>query len=316
MSPAAPWKITQDYLNELPTSPSPLSTLTPLAPGISPLHALQSDRQTHVMAILNVTPDSFSDGGLHKNDTLEATINACIKSGATILDVGGQSSSPGAPDISAEEEISRILPAIKCIRSLPEANNIAISVDTYRSSVAQAAIEAGVDIVNDISAGMLDEQILPTVAKFGKTICLMHMRGTPATMKKLTNYEPEGLIPSIANHLLERVKAAEAAGIRRWRIILDPGIGFAKTGKQNLEILRRLDELRYWPGLEGFPWLVGSSRKTFIGTITGVPEPKERVWGTAATVAAAIQGGADIVRVHDVKEMAQVVKMSDAIWRF
>lgn len=267
------------------------------------------------MAILNLTPDSFSDGGVHTKESLLDTIIASIKAGATILDVGGQSSSPGAPDVSAEEEISRILPAIKCIRSLPEAKGIAISVDTYRSSVAKAAIEAGADIVNDISAGNLDREMLPTVAKLGKTVCLMHMRGSPATMKKLTNYEPEGLIPSIANHLLERVKAAEDAGIRRWRIILDPGIGFAKTGKQNLEILRRMDELRDWPGLQGLPWLLGSSRKAFIGTITGVSEPRERVWGTAATVVAAVQGGADIVRVHDVKEMVQVVKMADAIWR-
>lgn len=302
-------------MNDLPPSPSPISTLTPLAPGISPLYALQPDRQTHVMAILNITPDSFSDGGVHTSESLADTIISSIKSGATILDVGGQSSSPGTPEVSTEEEIYRIIPVIKCIRSLLEAKGIAISVDTYRSSVAKAAIEAGADIINDISAGTLDEDMLPTVAKLGKTICLMHMRGTPATMKKLTNYEPEGLIPSIANHLLERVNAAEEAGIRRWRIILDPGIGFAKTGKQNLEILRRIDELRDWPGLQGFPWLLGSSRKTFIGTITGVSEPRERIWGTAATVVAAVQGGADIVRVHDVREMAQVVRMSDAIWR-
>jgi 2-amino-4-hydroxy-6-hydroxymethyldihydropteridine diphosphokinase/dihydropteroate synthase len=153
------------------------------------------------------------------------------------------------------------------------------------------------------------------MASLGKTVCLMHMRGTPATMNKLTDYSPEGLIPTIAQELLQRVAAAEAAGIRRWRIILDPGIGFAKTGTQNLEILRRMEELRDWPGLRGLPWLLGSSRKNFIGKITGVKEPRERVWGTAATVAAAIQGGADIVRVHDVFEMGQVVKMSDAIWR-
>lgn len=143
----------------------------------------------------------------------------------------------------------------------------------------------------------------------------MHMRGNPATMNKLTKYNPEGLIPTIAQELLQRVAAAEEAGIRRWRIILDPGIGFAKTGAQNIEILRRIDELRDWPGLRGLPWLLGSSRKNFVGKITGVKEPKDRVWGTAATVAAAVQGGADIVRVHDVPEMSQVVKMADAIWR-
>ena len=126
---------------------------------------------------------------------------------------------------------------------------------------------------------------------------------------------PHGLIPTIGAELLERVRAAEAAGIRRWRIILDPGIGFAKTGRQNLELLRRFGELRRYPGLEGLPWLIGTSRKGFIGKITGVTEAKERIWGTAAAVVAAVQGGADVVRVHDVGEMAQVVKMADAIWR-
>ena len=141
------------------------------------------------------------------------------------------------------------------------------------------------------------------------------MRGTPATMDDLVDYSPDGVIPTIAKELLARIAAAEEAGVRRWRIILDPGIGFAKTQSQNLEILRGLDELRRWPGLRGLPWLVGSSRKRFVGHITGVKEPKDRVWGTAATISAAVQGGADIVRVHDVKEMAQVAKMSDAIWR-
>jgi 2-amino-4-hydroxy-6-hydroxymethyldihydropteridine diphosphokinase/dihydropteroate synthase len=238
-----------------------------------------------------------------------------IESGATLIDVGGQSSAPGAADVSAKEEISRILPAIELIRSHPQAKNIVISVDTYRAPVAEAAIKAGADMVNDISAGLLDPEMLPTVAKLGNTVCLMHMRGNPATMNKLTDYGPEGLIPTIARELLQRVAAAEEAGIRRWRVILDPGIGFAKTGAQNIEILRRMDELRDWPGLRGLPWLVGSSRKNFVGKITGIQEPKHRVWGTATTVTASVQGGADIVRVHDVSEMAQVVKMADAIWR-
>ncbi len=267
------------------------------------------------MAILNVTPDSFSDGGIHTGGSLSGTISSLIDSGATFIDVGGQSSAPGAPDVSAQEELSRILPAIELIRKHPQAENIVISVDTYRVPVAEAAIAAGADMINDISAGLLDPSMLPTVAKLGKTVCLMHMRGSPATMNKLTDYGPDGLIPTLAHELLQRVAAAEQSGIRRWRIILDPGIGFAKTGAQNLEILRRFDELRDWPGLRGLPWLLGSSRKNFIGQITGVREPRDRVWGTAATVAAAVQGGADIVRVHDVAEMAQVVKVADAIWR-
>lgn len=279
-----------------------------------PLHALKVNRPTQVMAILNVTPDSFSDGGLHSSSDFSATVSSFISSGATIIDIGGQSSAPHSVEVSAEEEISRVLPAIRAIRSHPLSGEVAISIDTYRASVAEAAIAAGADIINDVSAGTLDPEMLSTAARLGATICLMHMRGTPATMNTMATY-PDGLIPTIARELLERVAAAEVAGIRRWRIILDPGIGFAKLGAQNTEILRRFEELRDWPGLRGLPWLLGSSRKTFVGKITGVKEPKERVWGTAATVAAAVQGGADIVRVHDVKEMAQVVKMSDAIWR-
>ncbi|KAJ3556873.1 hypothetical protein NPX13_g10045 [Xylaria arbuscula] len=140
------------------------------------------------------------------------------------------------------------------------------------------------------------------------------MRGTPATMSSLNEY-PDGLIPTLAEELRDRVKAAEEAGIRRWRIILDPGMGFAKVGNQNLDILRHMPALRQWPGLEGLPWLLGSSRKSFVGKITGVSNPGDRVFGTAATVTAAVQGGADIVRVHDVLEMAQVVLMADAIYR-
>jgi 2-amino-4-hydroxy-6-hydroxymethyldihydropteridine diphosphokinase / dihydropteroate synthase len=279
------------------------------------LHALKANRRTQVMSVLNMTPDSFSDGGIHTGNSLGSTVSSLIESGATFIDVGGQSSAPGAPDVPPKEEISRILPAIELIHRHPQAKNVVISVDTYRASVAEAAIKAGADIVNDISAGSLDTEMLPMVARSGKTICLMHMRGNPATMNKLTNYEPEGLIATVARELLHRVAAAEEAGIRRWRIILDPGIGFAKTGAQNIEILRRMDELRHWPGLRGLPWLLGSSRKNFIGKITGVKEPKDRLWGTAATVAAAVQGGADIVRVHDLPEMAQVVTMADAIWR-
>ncbi|KAH8681357.1 Dihydropteroate synthase-like protein [Xylariales sp. PMI_506] len=313
--PSKPWKLVQDFLNELPTSPQPLSTLTPIRSTVQPLNALKADRKTHVMAILNLTPDSFSDGGVHTPDSLRDTILSFVRGGATMVDIGGQSSAPGTPDVSAQEEISRVLPAIELIRSLPEARDLAISIDTYRAAVAEAAVRAGADIVNDISAGQLDPDMLSTMARLGTTVCLMHMRGNPATMSKLNDY-PEGIIPTIAKELLERVAEAEAAGIRKWRIILDPGLGFAKVGEQNLQVLRHFDELRNWPGLEGLPWLLGSSRKSFIGKVTGVPKPMDRIFGTATTVAAAIQGGADIVRVHDVVEMGQVTKMADAIWRY
>lgn len=271
------------------------------------------------MAILNMSPESFSNGKMevqspsHKG--MSSVLDDFVNDGASIIDIGGQSSKPFAQDISSEEEIARVMPAIEhAQRYNSQVKNIAISVDTYRAEVANAAVKSGADIVNDISAGTLDANMLTTMAKLGKTVCFTHMRGTPSTMSSLTDY-PGGLIPTIARDLTQRIKAAELSGIRRWRIILDPGIGFAKTLDQNLEILRQFHELKTWPGLEGFPWLVGSSRKGFIGKITGVKVPHERIWGTSATVSAAVMSGADIVRVHDVKEMAQVAKMSDSIWR-
>ena len=271
------------------------------------------------MSILNVTPDSFSDGGANEPtdlDALRSTIASHIAAGATIIDIGGQSSRPNAPDVTAEEEIARILPAISIIKSLPEAKHIPISIDTYRASVAEAAIKAGAHIINDISAGLLDPEMFPTIARLGCTYIMMHMRGTPATMQNPENTTyPDGLISTVANELLQRTYAAHAAGIKRWRIILDPGIGFAKTVEQNAELLGRFAELRNHEKLKTYPWLVGSSRKGFIGKLTGVEDAKDRVEGTAATVTAAVAGGAEIVRVHDVKEMVRVVKMADAMYR-
>ncbi|KAI4728675.1 folic acid synthesis protein [Aureobasidium sp. EXF-10728] len=309
-----------ESLQKLASYPStPISTTTSMGENTFSIRALENTRPTHIMSILNTTPDSFSDGGLNSptdETALQKTIASHIRAGATFIDIGGQSSRPNAPDVTAEEEIRRVLPAIKVIKSLPEGSNTCISIDTYRATVAEAAIKAGAHMINEISGGLLDADMLPTVGRLGCTVCLMHMRGTPATMTSAENCSyPNGLIPTIARELLDRVKTAEEAGIRRWRIVLDPGIGFAKTTEQNLEILRRVSELRTWPGLAGLPWLVGSSRKGFIGKITGVTDAKERTWGTAATVAAAVQGGADVVRVHDVDEMAKVTKMSDAIWR-
>ncbi|KAJ8116788.1 hypothetical protein OPT61_g1871 [Boeremia exigua] len=307
----------KEHLSRLPSSSEPLSPLTPLAPRQPNITAYQSNRNTRIMSILNVTPDSFSDGGKNFNNdeaTLANTIRSHISAGATILDIGGQSTRPGAVQVSAKEELDRILPAVNLIKSLPEAKDIAISIDTYRADVAEESIQAGAHIINDVSAGLMDDDMLSTMGKLGCTVCLMHMRGTPETMNQLTSY-PDGIIEGVGRELLHRVRAAEMAGVRRWRIILDPGIGFAKTQEQNLELLRRLDELTMYPGLEGFPWLVGTSRKAFIGKITGVNEARERTWGTAAAVTAAIKGGSDIVRVHDVAEMGQVAKMADAIWR-
>jgi 2-amino-4-hydroxy-6-hydroxymethyldihydropteridine diphosphokinase/dihydropteroate synthase len=306
----------REHLAALPRSSTPLSPVTPFHPSLQPLATLVPTRATRVMAILNLTPDSFSDGGVHPSNpaSLLPTLRAFISAGATILDIGGQSTRPNAPEVSIDDEVSRVLPTIQLIRSRPEFDSLAISIDTYRAAVATAAVTAGANIINDVSAGTMDPNMLPAAAKLGVTIILMHMRGTPSTMTTLTSY-PHGLITTLASELSDRVRPAEEAGIYRWRIILDPGIGFAKNHNQNLEILRGLGELRECDGLKGFPWVVGASRKGFIGRITGVKEASERVWGTAGTVAAAVQGGADVVRVHDVREMVEVVKVADAIWR-
>lgn len=274
------------------------------------------------MAILNVTPDSFSDGGKHFHsaqnfnaEQLTSTIREFLASGATIIDVGGESTRPNATQLTPEEELSRVIPVIRHIRSLPEAANVAISIDTYRARVAAEACAAGADIINDVSAGTLDANMLSTMAATGKSVILMHMRGTPATMNKLTVY-PNGVIRDVGTELLTQIRAAEEAGIPRWRMILDPGLGFAKLKDQNVDLLRNLTDLTHGiEGLENFPWLIGTSRKAYIGHITGVEKASERVWGTAAAVTASVQQGADIVRVHDVREMGQVVKMADAIYR-
>ena len=269
------------------------------------------------MAVMNVTPDSFSDGGSRDYsdaNLLTQDVRDLIAGGATMIDVGGQSTRPGAVRVSEQDELTRILPVIRHIRSMDEASQVSISVDTFYARVAEEAAKAGADIINDVSAGMLDERMLSKMAQLGKTVVLMHMRGNPETMTKLTDY-PHGIIQGVGKELVARVKAAEAAGIPRWRIVLDPGIGFAKTQDQNLELLRRFDELRSFKGLEDFPWLVGASRKGFIGKITGVQKASDRAWGTAAAVTASIKGGADIVRVHDVAEMSQVARMADAMFR-
>ncbi|KAF5858216.1 trifunctional dihydropteroate synthetase [Aspergillus alliaceus] len=310
------------YLTHLkslpPPDPTPLPT-TYISKFFPAIHSTDPKRQTHIMAILNLTPDSFSDGGKHSPVDLTAltnTVRNFIASGATIIDIGGESTRPGSHPVGETEELARVIPAIKHIRtSIPEAANIALSIDTYRARVAEQACAAGADIINDVSAGLLDPEMLPTMARTGKTVILMHMRGTPSTMTQLTDY-PNGIIQDVGAELLERISAAEAAGIRRWRMILDPGLGFAKNQPHDLAILRDLQKFRTGvPGLEGFPWLMGPSRKRFIGRLTGVERASERNWGTAATVTASVAGGADIVRVHDVREMWQVARVADGIYR-
>ncbi|HBK62233.1 MAG TPA: dihydropteroate synthase [Cyanobacteria bacterium UBA11159] len=263
--------------------------------------------KTYLMGILNVTPDSFSDGGEFNN--LEAALAQAqhlVEAGADIIDIGGQSTRPGAEEISETEECDRTLPIIAAIRSIL---STPISIDTTRASVAQKAIAAGADIVNDISGGTFDPDMFPVVAKLGVPIILMHIRGTPQTMQKLTDYQD--LIGEIYQFFQTQIDAALAAGILRSRLIIDPGIGFAKTCQQNIEILQ---ELPRFHNLD-LPILIGVSRKSFIGNILNQPNPKSRVWGTAAACCSAIASGADILRIHDVLEMADVSRVADTLWR-
>jgi len=263
--------------------------------------------QTYLMGVLNVTPDSFSDGGeFNTPATALEQAQRLVDAGADIIDIGGQSTRPGAQPVSEVEELERVLPVVEAVRS---SLDVPISVDTNRASVAQRAVEAGADLVNDISGGTFDPQMLPVVAQLHVPIVLMHMRGTPQTMQQLTDYQD--LIGEIYQFLESQIAAALAVGIKRSHLIIDPGIGFAKTFEQNLSILRQIPTFH---ALD-VPILVGVSRKSFIGHILNQPNPKARVWGTAAACCSAIEAGADILRVHDVPQMRDVCLVADAIWR-
>jgi dihydropteroate synthase len=270
-------------------------------------HSFCWGKRTYIMGILNVTPDSFSDGGQF-NTLKTALIQAkiLINSGADIIDIGGQSTRPGSQQISFEEELNRVIPIIKLLR---QETSIPISIDTTRASVADAAIEAGADLVNDVSGGTFDSQMFAVVAKLKVPIILMHIRGNPQTMQQLTDYTD--LIEEVIQWLNIQLNLAMEAGIKRSHLIIDPGIGFAKTYSQNLELLRRLSEFRrLFP-----PIVVGVSRKRFIGHILQQNNPKQRLWGTAAACCGAIAQSADILRVHDVAQIVDVALVADAIWR-
>ncbi len=264
-------------------------------------------RRTYLMGVLNVTTDSFSDGG--EFDTPEAALAQALAmsvSGADMIDVGGQSTRPGAASISLSTELDRVISVLQVIRP---ALTVPISVDTTRAAVAKAAVAAGADLVNDISGGTFDGEMLATVAELNVPIVLMHIRGNPENMSEMTSYQD--LFGEISSFLAQQIARAIAAGIDREKIIIDPGIGFAKNQAQNLEILRHLGRLKAL----NCPILVGSSRKSFLGRILNQPDPKARIWGTAATSCCAISQGADILRVHDVREMRDVCLVADAIYR-
>ena len=265
-------------------------------------------QRTLVMGVINLTPDSFSDGGrFDRPDAALAQARRMAAAGADVLDLGAQSTRPGAEEVGPAAELERLLPALEAIRAaLP---HTLLSVDTFWAAVAQAALEAGAHWINDVSGGRRDPAILELVARARCPYVLMHSRGDSRTMDQLTHYGD--VVADVAAELEQASQAALAAGVRREQLIWDPGLGFAKTTEQNLELLRGLDQLR----ARGIPLLVGPSRKRFIGAVLDEPRPKARLWGTAAVCAQAIAKGADVLRVHDVAPIAQVARMSDALWR-
>lgn len=256
------------------------------------------------MGILNVTPDSFSDGGkfFDPDLALAHALELC-RQGADIIDVGGESTRPGAEPVPVDEEIRRVVPVVQRLAKMVE---VPISIDTYKAAVAERALEAGAAMVNDITALRADRQMAEVVRRFGAGLVLMHMQGEPRTMQRNPTYGD--VVEEIIAFLQERVAACEQAGIPRSCLVVDPGIGFGKTVQHNFEIIRRLKEFARLQ----LPLLVGPSRKSFVGAVTGLP-PDQRLEGTAAAVAACVLGGAHIVRVHDVQAIRRVVAVADAI---
>lgn len=261
--------------------------------------------RTRIMGILNVTPDSFSDGGLYAG-TEQAVSHSreMLAAGADVIDIGGESTRPGARPLSEEEELSRIIPVIERVAKEPGA---LISVDTYKSDVARKALQAGASLVNDISGLRFSPDMAKIAGDHGAAVVIMHIKGTPQDMQQNPVYDD--VIAEISNYLSEGVEIALQGGVRRDRIMIDPGIGFGKTVEHNLTILERLDEFR----VIGCPIVLGTSRKRFIGSVLNVPEPRDRMLGTAATVALGIAAGARMLRVHDVAPMVQIARMTDAI---
>ena len=275
--------------------------------------------RTYVMGILNVTPDSFSgDGIIAKGEVVKSAVDQArefILHGADILDVGGESTRPGSEPVNAEEEMERVIPVIEELRkNFPQ---VLISIDTCKAKVADAAIQAGANIINDVWGFRADSELASVAAKHKTPVILMHNRSNPASVEvreKLggtyLGAEYDDLLEDVKRELLASVEIAVKAGVEERFILLDPGIGFGKKREHNLELINRLREIRSL----GYPVLLGTSRKSFIGFTLDLP-PDQRVEGTAATVAVGITRGADLIRVHDVKEMVRVAKMTDAIVR-
>lgn len=268
-------------------------------------HCLDFSKKTHIMGILNVTPDSFSDGGAYFNaDSAVRRGVMLAEEGADIIDIGGESTRPGSMPVSSEEEIKRTAPVID---ALAKKIDIPISIDTYKAEVAGRALDAGASMINDISGLRFDHNMAGLAALYKVPVVIMHIKGSPKNMQDNPVYE--ALIPEIIDYLRMGIMLALKSGVKEDMIVIDPGIGFGKTARHNLEIIGNLKELTYLQK----PLLIGVSRKAFIGKTLGDAPVSGRLEGTAAAVAASVLNGANIVRVHDVKEMAMVVKVADAI---
>lgn len=269
--------------------------------------SLDFSDKTGIMGILNVTPDSFSDAGLFFDES--AAVKRAfqiVEEGADIIDIGGESTRPGSEPLPLEEELRRTIPVIA---TLAKEISVPISIDTYKAAVAKRALDAGASLVNDISGLRFDPEMPAVVSEYKVPVVIMHIKGSPKNMQKNPVYE--ALIPEVLDYLREGIATAERAGVSQDRIVIDPGIGFGKTFEQNLEIIQNLNIFT----LLEKPVLIGPSRKAFIGKILGDAAPGERLEGTAAALAIAIMNGANIVRVHDVKEMRKVAKVADAVKR-
>ena len=258
------------------------------------------------MAIINITEDSFSDGGLYID--LHSAINhasLCIKQGAHILDIGAQSTRPGATEVGPEIEIKRLVPLIKELKSLHP--QLPVSVDTFHHSVAEKVLNVGADWINDVTGGRYDPKIFNVIADNDSTYVLTHSRGNSKSMDSLARYT--NVVKDVKNELSNQIDLALSNGIKKAQIIIDPGIGFAKNVNQNLSLLRNLEEFVSM----NYPVLIGASRKRFIGSVLNEPDPNKRIFGTSAVASRCVIAGVDILRIHDVKQISQVVKMTKAI---
>lgn len=265
------------------------------------------ERRTYLMGVINVTPDSFSDGGLFDSPQSALAQADRLIPHVDILDIGGESTRPGAASVSIEAELERILPVIEGIRR--KYRHIPISVDTTKAPVAEAALQVGADMINDVSAGKFDPDMLALAAQYQAPIILMHMQGEPRTMQIDPHYGD--LISEVKQFLADAIAQVIAAGLPKHLIAIDPGIGFGKTLAHNIELLRRLPEFKSL----NCPILIGVSRKSFIGKLCDRPNPSDRLWGTAAACTVAIAGGANLLRVHDARAIQDVCSVSDAIYR-